>query len=101
MNPMLGLINSTPATTPTIAGNSAINPDVLQAASQLKPVLQMLQSANNPNEMIQQMCMQNPGFKQAFETAKSIAGGDPKAAFYAAAKQQGVDPEMLINALKG
>ena len=100
MNPMLGLINSNPATTPTAATNPAVNP-VMQAASQLKPVLQMVQNAKNPSAMMQQLCMQNPAFKQAYETARNLAGGDPKSAFYAAAKQQGIDPDALVKALQG
>ena len=99
MNPMLGLINSTPEMAQTAAANPSS--DLLAAASQMRPIVQMLQSAKNPQAMIQQLCTQNPSFGTAYETAKNMAGGDPKAAFYSAAKAQGVDPDALVKALLG
>ena len=48
--------------------------------------------------MMQSLMMQNPQLKQLVETVNSL--GDPQKAFYAAAKQKGVDPNSILSLLK-
>ena len=66
---------------------------------QLKGMMQMIQNSNNPSAMLQTLMMQNPQFQSVMQFV-SQNGGDPKAAFYALAKQKGVDPNEVINMLK-
>ncbi|MBO7449388.1 MAG: hypothetical protein J6U54_03380 [Clostridiales bacterium] len=59
----------------------------------------MFRNAQNPVELMKQMCMQNPAIKQAYETANMMAGNDvnaAKAAFYTQAKQMGIDPDAFL-----
>lgn len=100
MNPLMNLINGTSATPgTTVVGNSKIS-EYQQVADQVKPILQQIQSAKNPAELMQRFCMQNPAFKERFEFAKSVAGMNPKEAFYARARQCGIDPDAFISALR-
>ena len=101
MNPILGLINSTQGTAPITGDNPTVeNSQFNQLVSQMKPLYQMLQSSSNPSAMIQQYCMQNPQFKQAYEMARMLGGSDPKSVFYERAKASGIDPEAFIAAIK-
>ena len=58
----------------------------------------LLKNSNNPQKMMQNLMMQNPQFKQLISTVNSL--GDPQKAFYEAAKQQGVDPNSVLELLK-
>lgn len=58
--------------------------------------IRMVKSASNPMAMIQNMAAQNPQVQQAIR----MAGGDPKAAFYNLAQQQGINPDEIINMLR-
>lgn len=102
MNPMLALINSGQGTGQTPIGNAQpTTSDAMTLASQMRPLLKIINGSSNPSEVIQQLCMQNKTFKTAFETAKGMAGNDPKAAFYAAARARGIDPDEFIKVLTG
>lgn len=71
-------------------------------AAQLQPVkdmIRMVQTASNPQAMLQAMADKNPQIKQAIDLVNQC-GGDPQKAFYALAEQKGVDPEEILNALK-
>ena len=58
-----------------------------------------VRSAGNPEAMLQQMMQTNPKFQQVQQFIQQY-GGDPKAAFYALAEQQGVDPEQILSMLR-
>ena len=63
----------------------------------------MLKNVNNPQAMLSQMMQSNPNFKQAQEQVNELAkqyNGDFKKAFYAKAKEMGVNPDDLINTFK-
>ena len=64
----------------------------------LKAQMQQVHALGNPLMMATQMLSTNPQLRDAMEFVKQN-GNDPKAAFMALAKQQGVDPNMIINAL--
>lgn len=74
MNPMLSQLN---------------RPNWVQA-------FQAIKNAGNPQAMLQQALKNNPQIAQAMQNAN----GDPKAAFYALAKQKGIDPNEILNAIK-
>lgn len=100
---MLEMINpaSNPATPTTGVGNANSQITAMQLVDQLKPIYKMIQTAKNPADVIQTICMQNPQFRSMFESAKTFAGTNPKAAFYEAARQRGINPDAILDALKG
>ena len=46
-----------------------------------------------------QLAQNNPQIKQAMDYVNQC-GGDPQKAFYTLAKQKGVDPQQILDALK-
>lgn len=62
-------------------------------------MMHMLQSASNPAATLQAMAAKNPQMQQAMDFINKC-GGDPQKAFYALAKQKGVNPYDILNALK-
>lgn len=65
----------------------------------LKSMAQMLRSANDPKALVQNMLSQSP-YQNEILGYINAANGDYRAAFYAMAKQRGVDPEQFLNALR-
>lgn len=65
----------------------------------IKSLFRVAQNAGNPAAMLQTMLSQNPQMRQAFDFVNQ-SGGDPQKAFYALAKQKGVDPEEVLSALR-
>ena len=55
----------------------------------------MLQSAKNPQAMLQTMLSKNPQVQQLINQY-----GSPEKAFNAKAAELGIDPKTIINALK-
>ena len=66
---------------------------------QIKQMMGMLRTAQNPNAMLNQMVMNNPQIKQVMDIVQQY-GGDPMRAFYAVAEQKGVDPNEILNMLR-
>ena len=62
----------------------------------VKQAMNMMQTAANPNAMVNQLLQQNPQVQQLIQQA----GGDPKKAFYTLAQQMGVDPDAFISQIK-
>lgn len=61
--------------------------------------MNLVQGAKNPSMMMQSMISQNPRLKEVMNYVNQN-GGDAKAAFYALAKQKGVDPEQVLSMLR-
>ena len=59
----------------------------------------MLNSAQNPQLMLNQMMTNNPQLKQVIDIINQ-SGGDPKKAFYSVAKQKGIDPQEILDMMK-
>ena len=66
---------------------------------QIKQMMSMLRSAQNPSAMLNQMVMSNPQIKQVMDIVQKH-GGDPMKAFYAVAEEKGVDPNEILNMLR-
>lgn len=79
--------------------NQPLQNNSIGSIQQIKSVMQMIQNSNNPSAMLQTLMMQNPKLQSVMQFINQN-GGDPKAAFYALAKQKGVDPNEVINMLK-
>ena len=61
---------------------------LLQTISQIK-------SLGNPAMMIQQM----PQYRQVMEYVNA-SGGDARSAFYAKAREMGIDPDEIVKAMR-
>lgn len=61
---------------------------ILQTISQIK-------SMGNPQMMLQQM----PQYKQVMDYVNAN-GGDAKSAFYTKAKEMGIDPDQIVQAMR-
>lgn len=72
-------------------GRSASNPRI----AQIKQAAQMLRGISNPQAMLEQMLAKNP---QAALIVRSAS--NPQEAFYALAKQQGIDPNDILSMLR-
>lgn len=68
--------------------------------NQIKQMANMFKNAKNPQMLIQNMMMQNPQMKQVMDFINQN-GGNAKSAFYKLADQRGVDPNEILNMLKG
>lgn len=73
-----------------------MNPQTIQ---QIKNMMNTVQMARNPMLALNQMLSNNPQIQQAMNFIKQT-GGDPKTAFLNLARQQGYDPQDLINKLQ-
>lgn len=85
MNPMLAALNQN---------------RMAQNLQPIKNMMSMLRSAGNPQMMLQQMTAQNPQFKQAVDYVNAN-GGDAKTACYKLAKEKGINPDEILQMLRG
>ena len=66
----------------------------------IKQMLNMVKTAQDPQAMLNQLAMNNPNMKKAMDTVNQY-GGDSMKAFQETAKQMGIDPNEIMNMLKG
>lgn len=59
----------------------------------------MVKSARNPQAMLSQMMQNNPQYQNVMNYVNAN-GGDPQKAFYAMAKEKGINPEEILSQLK-
>lgn len=67
--------------------------------SQIKNLMNMAKSAQNPQAFLQSIAQNNPQMKQVMSIVEQ-SGGDPKDAFYKMAEEKGVDPEQVLSMLR-
>lgn len=67
--------------------------------NKIKEMVNLIKSSKNPQAMMQSMINQNPQMKQVMEMVNKN-GGNPKDAFYALAKEKGVNPDDILDMLK-
>ena len=60
----------------------------------------MFKNSGNPEEALTQLASQNEQVSGVMNMVKNQYGGDAKAAFYAKAKEMGVDPNDVLSMLK-
>lgn len=92
----MGLLNHNNRPLQSIENISAPNGKV-QMFQQLKNVMNMVQTAQNPNFVLQQIAQSNPQFATVMQMCN---GKNPQEVFYAMCKQQGVDPNTILNQLR-
>ena len=61
-------------------------------------MLNTVRAAQNPQLLLQNMINQNPQMKSVIQLVNN-SGKSPKDLFYEIAKQQGVDPEVILKSL--
>ena len=66
---------------------------------QIKQMMSMVRTAQNPQAMLNQLAMNNPQLKQGMEIV-SQHGGDVGKALTATAEQMGSDPNEIMQMLK-
>lgn len=66
--------------------------------SQIKQMMNMVRNAPNPSEMLSKIASSNPQVNQVIQMVK--ASKSPKNTFYELARQRGVNPDDILNALK-
>lgn len=66
---------------------------------QIKQMMGMVRSAQNPQAMLNQIMMSNPNMKQVMEIVNRY-GGDPNKAFQEVARQQGINPQEIMDMLR-
>ena len=82
--------------------NPQINSSGFQAPSnfsQIKGFMELLKSGGNVQQLVQNAIMNNSQYGEVMKYVNQH-GGDPKAAFYAMAKEKGIDPNTIIDMLK-
>jgi len=67
--------------------------------SQIKQMMGMVRSSQNPTAMLNQMAMNNPKLKQVMDLVNQY-GGDANKAFMATAEQMGINPQEIIDMFK-
>ena len=67
--------------------------------SQIKQMMNIVKSAQNPQAMLNQMMMNNPNMKQVMDIVNQY-GGSPEKAFYAVAEQKGINPQDILDMMK-
>ena len=60
--------------------------------------MSIIRNSNNPQDMLQSMAANNPNV-QGIMSLINKYNGDPKAAFFALAKERGVDPTQFLSTL--
>ena len=82
-------------------------PGILQQLAQSSPMMQqirqmigMVNASQNPQMRINQMLSNNPQMKPVMDVIQQ-AGGDPKKAYYSMAEKMGVDPQEILNMMRG
>lgn len=58
-----------------------------------------IRNSSNPNGLIQSMMESNPQMKQVMDVVQRY-NGDARSAFYALAKEKGVDPNVILKQLR-
>ena len=71
----------------------------MQRLAPIKNMMNTVRNAGNPQMMMNQMLSQNPQLQQAMNYINAN-GGNAKSAFYKLAKEQGVNPDEILNYLK-
>lgn len=72
---------------------------LMQAVGPVKQIMGTVQAAGNPALALQQMASSNPMIQQAMQLVQQ-SGGDGKAAFEKLAKENGIDPNQIMQMLK-
>ncbi len=96
-NPLMGMMGGAPATQ-TQGGNIPNLGMVKQAAQSAKRMMGMLNAVKNPQQALMQVAQQNPELNAVMQM---IGGRNPQEVYMEECQKRGIDPNIIINALKG
>ena len=92
-NPLMGMMQV------SAANPQGFDPNTLkQVAQSAKRMMNMLQSAKDPRKALTMAAQQNP---QLNTVMQMCSGKNPQDVFYEECKKHGVDPNVVLNALRG
>ena len=63
----------------------------------IKNMMQMLNSAQNPQAVLQMLAQKNPQMTQVMQL---VGGRNPQQVFYELCRQKGVNPDDILNQLR-
>ena len=72
----------------------------LKISPQIRQMISMVKTAGNPQMMLNQIMQMNPQLKQVMEIVNQY-GGDANKAFYDLAEKNGINPQEILDMLKG
>lgn len=93
-NPLMGMMGGAPATNSAVGAQN----NFIQAAQSAKRMMSMLQGVKNPQQALMAAAQQNPQLGAVMQLCQ---GRNPQEVFYEQCKKNGIDPNTVINALKG
>lgn len=96
-NSLMGMMGSAPAA-PAQAGNMPNMGMIRQAAQSAKRMMGMLNGVKNPQQALAMAAQQNP---QLGAVMQMCQGRNPQEVFYEECKKHNVNPEEVMNLLKG
>ena len=67
--------------------------------NQIKQMMNMIKTSSNPQMALNQLMQSNPQMKQVMDLVNT-SGNSPEQLFYALAKQKGINPNEILDALK-
>ena len=88
MNSLYQQLNQVPA---------QASPSLPNNLKQIKGMMNAMKSARNPQQFLMNMVQNNPNMKPVMDMLRS--GSNPKELFYSMAKEKGLDPNAIIQAL--
>ena len=74
--------------------------NIMQMIQPAKQMLNMVRSAQNPQAMLKQIASTNPNMAKVMDIVQQY-GGDPMKALQGTAEQMGINPDEILNMLKG
>ena len=98
MNPILNLIHGNQN-----GSNSAFSANPEASRLSVNGILGMFnafKNSNNQEEMLKSMAQSNPQIQQVLNMINNQYNGDAQAAFYAKAKELGIDPNQVLGLFK-
>lgn len=98
MNPILNLIHGNQnGSNPMLSSNPN---ESRMSVSGILGMFNTFRNAKDPNDAMNAMINQNPQVQSIVNMINNQYGGDGKAAFYAKAKEMGIDPESILGLMK-
>lgn len=96
-NPLMGMMGGSPAVQ-TQAGNAPNLGMIKQAAQSAKKMMGMLNAVKNPQQALMQVAQQNPELNAVMQMCQ---GRNPQEVYMEECQKRGIDPNIIIDALKG
>lgn len=93
-NPLMGMMGGAPAANSAMGAQN----NLMQAVQSIKRMMGTLQMAKNPEIALEKAARQNPMLNSVLQLT---SGRNAQEVFYEECQKNGVDPNTIINALKG